>query len=107
MPTSAPIRYRITPIDPRAHRFEVRCTVTDPQPDGQVFRLPTWIPGSYLIREFARSIVRIRADDYGRDPVEGVLVFIDTTEIALRRHDDKVGEIVVHFPRLGYDLRAV
>jgi glutathione S-transferase len=51
--------------------------------------------------------VRIRADDYGRDPVEGELVFIDADEIALRRHDERVGEIVVHFPRRGYDLRAV
>ena len=53
------------------------------------------------------SRAKIRADDYGRDPVEGELVFIDAEEIALRRHDDKVGEIVVHFPRRGYDLRAV
>jgi glutathione S-transferase len=51
--------------------------------------------------------IRIRADDYGRDPVEGELVLIDAEEIALRRHDDAVGEIVVHFPRRGYDLRAV
>jgi glutathione S-transferase len=51
--------------------------------------------------------VRIRADDYGRDPVEGELVFIDADEIAVRRHDAEVGEVIVHFPRLGYDLRPV
>jgi glutathione S-transferase len=51
--------------------------------------------------------VRVRPDDYGRDPVEGELVLIDAEEIALRRHDDRVGEIVVHFPRRGYDLREV
>lgn len=51
--------------------------------------------------------VRIRADDYGRDPVEGELVLIDADEIAIRRSDTRVGEIVVHFPRAGYDLRAV
>ncbi len=49
--------------------------------------------------------VRIRADDYGKDPVDGELVFIDDREIAIRRTDPAVGEIVVHFPRLGYDLR--
>ena len=53
------------------------------------------------------TTVRIRADDYGRDPVEGTLVFIDADEIALRRDDPQVGTIVVHFPRLGYDLRAI
>ncbi len=51
--------------------------------------------------------VRIRADDYARDPVEGELVLIDAEEIALRRVDALVGETVVHFPRLGYDLRSV
>ncbi len=53
------------------------------------------------------SRVRIRADDYGRDPVDGELVLIDADEIALHRHDPQLGDIVVHFPRLGYDLRAV
>jgi glutathione S-transferase len=51
------------------------------------------------------SAVRIRADDYGRDPVDGELVFIDADEVALRRDEPQVGTIVVHFPRLGYDLR--
>ena len=51
--------------------------------------------------------VRIRADDYGRDPVEGELVLIDADEIALRRSDQKLGDIIVHFPRLAYDLRLM
>ena len=53
------------------------------------------------------SRVRIRADDYGRDPVEGELVLLDREEIAIRRFDNQVGEVVVHFPRLGYDLRLL
>ena len=32
-----------------------------PDRTGQKFSLPTWIPGSYLIREFAKHVVRIRA----------------------------------------------
>jgi glutathione S-transferase len=52
------------------------------------------------------AAVRIRADDYGRDAIEGELAFIDRDEIAIRRHDRQVGDVVIHFPRLGYDLRA-
>ena len=59
-------RYLVTPLDPNAHVFEVRCTVVDPDPAGQRFRLPTWIPGSYLIREFARQFVHVRAEAAGR-----------------------------------------
>ena len=52
---SQAIHYRIVPSNPRAHLFTVTCTVPDPAPDGQILRLPTWIPGSYLVREFART----------------------------------------------------
>jgi predicted metalloprotease with PDZ domain len=61
-----PLHYRISPLDVRAHLFEVTCTVHDPDPGGQVFRLPTWTPGSYLIREFARHFVRAHASCEGR-----------------------------------------
>lgn len=57
--------YRIRPCDPNAHIFEVRCTVDDPDPGGQRFRLPAWIPGSYLIREFARQFIEVRAEAGG------------------------------------------
>ena len=55
------VRYTITPVDPHAHLFRVRLTIAAPDPDGQVLRLPAWIPGSYMIREFAKHIVRIEA----------------------------------------------
>jgi predicted metalloprotease with PDZ domain len=60
-----PTRYRIAPYDVAAHLFEVRVTVDEPAPDGQRFILPTWIPGSYLVREFARHFVAVRAESPG------------------------------------------
>ncbi len=63
---TAPLRYRLLPSDPAAHHFEVSCTVPQPAPDGQRFALPAWIPGSYLIREFARHVIAIRAEADGK-----------------------------------------
>jgi predicted metalloprotease with PDZ domain len=60
-----PTRYRIAPLDPHAHLFEISCTVERPDPAGQCFRLPVWIPGSYLVREFARNFVSVRAESRG------------------------------------------
>lgn len=54
-----PVRYTITPAEPGAHLYEVTVTVADPDPAGQVFSLPAWIPGSYMIRDYARHIVSI------------------------------------------------
>jgi predicted metalloprotease with PDZ domain len=61
-----PIRYRIIPGKPEAHLYRVSCTVAEPDPSGQEFALPAWIPGSYMIREFARHIVSIRAESRGK-----------------------------------------
>ena len=62
----SPTRYRIAPLDVHAHLFDVRCTIDDPAPDGQRFVLPVWIPGSYLVREFARHFVEVRAEAAGK-----------------------------------------
>ena len=63
---STPIRYTLRPANLAAHRFEVSCSVDRPDPAGQRFALPAWIPGSYLIRDFARHIVSIRAESGGK-----------------------------------------
>jgi len=55
------VRYAIRPAHPGAHLFHVTVTLDDPDPVGQRVMLPTWIPGSYMIREFARHIVRMTA----------------------------------------------
>ena len=55
------IRYAIEPIDPNGHLFHVDLTVAEPDPEGQRFSLPTWIPGSYMIREFSRNIIQMEA----------------------------------------------
>ena len=55
------VRYAIRPANPGAHLFHVTVTVDAPDPAGQRFMLPAWIPGSYMIREFARNIVRLTA----------------------------------------------
>ena len=55
------VRYQIVPIDPALHLFEVTLDIAAPAADGQIVSLPAWIPGSYMIREFARNIVHISA----------------------------------------------
>jgi predicted metalloprotease with PDZ domain len=55
------ISYVIHPVDPAGHLFEVTLTVAEPDPSGQVFSLPVWIPGSYMVREFSRNIVTLTA----------------------------------------------
>ena len=56
------ISYRIdaSDEDARAHRFCVTLSVARPARE-QIVSLPVWIPGSYLVREFARHLSELRA----------------------------------------------
>lgn len=60
-------RYRIRPANPGAHLYEVSVQVREPDRAGQIFRLPAWIPGSYLIRDYAKHVVSIRAESEGHE----------------------------------------
>ncbi|WP_042428748.1 M61 family metallopeptidase [Comamonas granuli] len=56
----AAIHYRISAPHPHSHLFEVTLTIAAPAA-GQELSLPVWIPGSYLVREFARHLQDLRA----------------------------------------------
>jgi glutathione S-transferase len=50
--------------------------------------------------------VTVTPDDYGKVPVPGDLVALDTRRVAIRRRDERAGEVIVHFPRIGYVVAA-
>jgi glutathione S-transferase len=50
----------------------------------------------------AGADVTVTPDDYGFDPVRGTLVAASPVEVAIRRHDPTLGDVVVHFPRIGF-----
>ena len=56
-----PILYSLEPFDPAGHRVRATLTVAEPTPSGQLISMPAWIPGSYLIRDFARQVESITA----------------------------------------------
>lgn len=61
------ICYVVT-VDPPASRVHVEATFHGPLPEPFVVALPTWTPGSYLIREYARHVERFDAAS-GAEPV--------------------------------------
>ncbi|WP_428311317.1 M61 family metallopeptidase [Hydrocarboniphaga sp.] len=54
------VRFEVSFPDPRAHRFDVNCRI-DGLRGAVTFRLPGWIRGSYLVRDFAKHILDLRA----------------------------------------------
>jgi len=49
--------------------------------------------------------VVIAATDTGTDPIEGELYAATRDRISIARSDPRAGRVVVHFPRLGFELR--
>ncbi len=57
--------YRLDLPNPHTHQFRVTLTVARPA-ERQRLSLPAWIPGSYLVREFARHLSAIEATQGGQ-----------------------------------------
>jgi predicted metalloprotease with PDZ domain len=65
IPAMPAITYRVELHDLHAHQFRV--TLTVPQPAAaQRLSLPVWIPGSYMVREFARHLSHLEARQGGK-----------------------------------------
>jgi predicted metalloprotease with PDZ domain len=95
---AAAIQYTIVPKDLAGHLFNVSLTVAAPDPEGQAFALPAWIPGSYMIREFARNIVRIRAE------VDGEPVALTKLDKHSWRAAPVAGPLTLHYEVYAWDL---
>ena len=54
------LHYRVDIGDINAHLFRVTLTIPKPAAQQRV-SLPVWIPGSYLVREFAKNLQRLEA----------------------------------------------
>lgn len=63
--SDAAVVYDVKFPDPGAHVFQVTCRINDPDPDGQTVSIPAWVPGSYLIRDFARHVIALEAEAAG------------------------------------------
>ena len=89
MPTSTrssaspAIQYRVEISDLQAHLFKVTLTVAEPAAM-QKFSLPVWIPGSYLVREFAGHLQGLKAKQGKRTLVAGQIEQLDKCSWQIR-----------------------
>ncbi len=49
----------------------------------------------------------VMPDDTGKVPVAGTLVGLTADRTSLARHDERVGDVVVHFPRAGFIVQPL
>ncbi len=61
------IHYTVSIHNAHAHHFLVVCSIDNPDPAGQELSLPAWIPGSYMIRDFAKNLLWLNASADGEE----------------------------------------
>ena len=52
------------------------------------------------------SAVTVTPDDNAKVPVTGTLVAADGQEIIIHRDDPQAGDLHLHFPRAGFEMKA-
>nr|WP_269499777.1 PDZ domain-containing protein [Castellaniella sp. S9] len=92
------IRYRVRLADPAGHRYAIRLTIPQAAPEGQALSLPAWIPGSYLIRDFARQIETLHVRG-PQGPVE-----VSKTDSHTWRCAPSAGPLEVEYVVYAWDL---
>ncbi len=102
------LHYVIKPEDPAAHLFRISLTLAKPlalaSPDGTVtLRMADWIPGSYMIRDFARNVVTIDAR-IGDHPLAICKIDKSGWQISLAGIDKAEGDLVVTYQVYAWEL---
>ena len=92
------IKYEITSRVPSSHYFDVVIHIEQPDPAGQVLRLPNWIPGSYMIRDFARNLLDLKAGN------EAGAVAISQLDKSSWRVEPCSGPLRIHYRVYAKDL---
>jgi len=92
------IQYALQASHPEAHEFTVQMHISEPNPNGQTVRLPTWIPGSYMIRDFSKNIVTLDAASDGQ-PVE-----LEKVDKSTWKAPAGLSDLTLHYVVYAWDL---
>ena len=60
------LHYTLNITAPQTHYASVQIEVTDADKDSLTFSMPIWTPGSYLVREFGKSVENVRISVDGK-----------------------------------------
>ncbi|WP_107993011.1 M61 family metallopeptidase [Neisseria elongata] len=91
------ITYTLTP-DPKAHQWHITLKFQNPSDSSVVLKLPNWVPGSYLIRDFSRHIITISAE------CDGQLAALSQTAKNIWQTSPKSGHWVIRYTAYAFDL---
>lgn len=90
--------YTITPVSAQAHTFDVTTTVQHVDRKSLIFRLPAWVPGSYMVRDFSRHLNGLTAVSNGKQ------LTVQQIDKASWQIDHAEGEVKIQYQIYAFDL---
>ena len=94
-----PVQYEVSLSSIAGHLFDVSLYIQSPNSTGQILSLPAWIPGSYMIRDFAKHLIRLTAIDSQGNNLE-----VNKTDKQTWHISPSAGPIRVNYQLYAYDL---
>ncbi|WP_441003780.1 M61 family metallopeptidase [Pseudocolwellia agarivorans] len=94
------INYSISPLNINSHLFSVSLTFNVTANKPYTLSLPSWLPGSYMIRDFAKNIIEINAT--AEDNSSPILIKNDKQTWTLTSNNET--SITVNYSVFAFDL---
>lgn len=94
------IEYTLSMSNPHTHYFEVEMKISDINQKNIDLKMPTWAPGSYLIREFSKSIdqIQVNATNGNVLPIEKI------TKNTWRITTKGVSDIIIKYEVYAFEM---
>jgi len=101
---SVSLTYRVSPVRPEAHLFAVELLIAEPVAASLTLAMPAWIPGSYMIRDFARNVVSLSAEQAGENGQSASLPVTKLDKQTWRIDRIGAGAVRVHWRVYAWEL---
>lgn len=93
------IGFEVSFVEPQAHYAEVEMTISGLVKDYVDVKMPVWTPGSYLVREFSKSVEGFGATANGK-----ALKYEKVRKNAWRVHTAKANTVKIKYRVYGFEV---
>jgi len=98
--SSAQISYTVSFPNPNTHYAQVEMVVSGLKNDYVDFKMPVWIPGSYMVREFSRNVDSFKAQTNSGENIR----FDKVRKNVWRVYNKSQGDIKISYQLYAYEL---
>jgi predicted metalloprotease with PDZ domain len=96
---AANVDYQVSMPEPHTHYYEVEMNVIDHQKDYFDVQMPVWSPGSYLVREFAKSVEDLKAN-FNKKSLKTEKINKNTWRV----YSEKANNVIISYKVYAFEL---